>query len=91
MFQIMFPTKTVINSLLAVSIASSVFGILQYLIWSDLTALKYLGWDDHLLRMVGTFLDPTYLGLILVLGIIIASEKFSTQRAMRSKLIMYFC
>ncbi len=82
--------KTVINSLLAVSIASSVFGILQYLIWSDLTALKYLGWDDHLLRMVGTFLDPTYLGLILVLGIIIASEKFSTQRAMRSKLIMYF-
>ena len=64
--------KAVVRSLLAVSIASAIFGWLQYFIWPDLTALKYLGWDDHLLRMVGTFLDPTYLGLIIVLGIIIA-------------------
>lgn len=61
--------------LMAVAIASAIFGWLQYLIWPDLTVLKYLGWDDHLLRMVGTFLDPTYLGLILVLGSIIALQK----------------
>lgn len=61
--------------LVTVAVASAIFGWAQYLIWPDLTALKYLGWDDHLLRIVGTFLDPTYLGLILVLGIIIALRK----------------
>lgn len=63
---------TVHRSLLTVAVATAIFGWLQYLLWPDLTALKYLGWDDHLLRMVGTFLDPTYLALIMVLGIIIA-------------------
>ena len=61
--------------LIAVAVACAFFGWFQYFIWPDLTALKYLGWDDHLLRMVGTFLDPTYLGLILVLGSIIALQK----------------
>jgi hypothetical protein len=67
--------NTIYNILLSVSIFSAIFGWLQYFIWPDLTALKYLGWDDHLLRMVGTFIDPTYLGLILVLGSIIAVNK----------------
>lgn len=62
--------------LMSVAVISAIFGWLQYLIWPDLTSLKYLGWDDHLLRMVGTFLDPTYLGLILVLGMILAYNKF---------------
>lgn len=68
--------SSVTSFLLVASITSAIFGWLQYLIWPDLTALKFLGWDDHLLRMAGTFLDPTFLGLILVLGIIVASEKF---------------
>ncbi len=69
--------------LVTVAVASAIFGWLQYLIWSDLTALKYLGWDDHLLRMVGTFLDPTYLGLIFVLGAILAFRH-------NLKIIIYF-
>lgn len=75
--------KAVVSSLLAVSAASAIFGWIQYFFWPDLTALKYLGWDDHLLRMVGTFLDPTFLGLILVLGIILAFK-------LNLKLILYF-
>lgn len=76
--------KTIINSyLLILSCTVAVLGWLQYLIWPDLTSLKYLGWDDHLLRMVGTFLDPTFLGLILVLGVIIATHK-------NYKFILYF-
>ena len=66
---------TINSSLLIVACASAMFGWFQYLIWPDLTSLKYLGWDDHLFRMIGTFLDPTYLGLILVLGAIIALNK----------------
>lgn len=62
------------QSLITIAVVTAVFGWLQYLLYPDLTSLKYLGWDDHLLRMVGTFLDPTFLGLILVLGVIIAIQ-----------------
>jgi len=67
--------KPIIYYLLPITLATASLGWLQYFIWPDLTALKYLGWDDHLLRMTGTFLDPTFLGLILVLGAIIALQK----------------
>lgn len=66
--------KSIINNLLTISIISTIIGWIQYIFWPDLTSLKYLGWDDHLLRMVGSFLDPTYLALIIVLGIIAALE-----------------
>jgi len=62
--------------LIAISIVSAIFGWTQYLLWPDLTSLKHLGWDDHLLRMTGTFLDPTFLGLVLVLGLVIVHDKF---------------
>jgi hypothetical protein len=78
-----FVRKSLVTYLMSIAVATAIFGWLQYLIWPDLTALKYLGWDDHLLRMVGTFLDPTYLGLILVLGIILA-EKLNLKK------IIYF-
>ncbi|KKP40729.1 hypothetical protein A2130_04075 [Candidatus Woesebacteria bacterium GWC2_33_12] len=58
--------------LLAVSVAGATFGWLQYLFLPDVRFLKFFGWDDHLYRMVGTFFDPTYLALIILLGIIIA-------------------
>jgi hypothetical protein len=67
--------KILLNSLLVVSVFSAIFGWIQYLWFPDLTSLKVLGWDDHLNRMVGTFLDPTFLGLVLVLGLALALEK----------------
>lgn len=66
--------KSILGNLLSISVVSTVIGWIQYIFWPDLTSLKYLGWDDHLLRMVGSFLDPTYLALIIVLGIIVALE-----------------
>jgi hypothetical protein len=67
--------KFIINSLLSVSIITAVFGWIQYINWPNLVALKYLGWDDHLYRLVGTFLDPTFTSIILVLGSIIALKE----------------
>lgn len=67
------------NKLLWLSLFSAMFGWIQYLFWPDLTVLRYLGWDDHLLRMVGTFLDPTFLGLIFVLGIMLAIKNRKTK------------
>lgn len=67
------------SKLVALSVVSAIFGWLQYIFWPDLTALKYLGWDDHLLRMVGTFFDPTYLALIFILGIILSIKNKNTK------------
>lgn len=39
------------------------FGYLQYFFYYDLKYLYYFGWDNHLYRMVGTFLDPNYTGV----------------------------
>lgn len=49
----------------------SILGWLQYFIYPDLRQLKALGWDDHLNRLVSTFLDPAFTGIILVLGFIL--------------------
>lgn len=68
-------SSSFLNKLLNVSIISAIFGWVQYIALPDTTWLKYLGWDDHLYRMIGTFLDPTYLALIIILGIVIATDK----------------
>jgi hypothetical protein len=60
------------NKLLLVAVCSAFFGFAQYFLFPDLTFLKYFNWDDHLLRMTGTFLDPTFLGIILALGVNLA-------------------
>lgn len=42
-------------------------GFLQYAFYPDLRGWYYLGWDEHLYRMFGTFLDPNYFGSFLVI------------------------
>ncbi|HWA51918.1 MAG TPA: O-antigen ligase family protein [Patescibacteria group bacterium] len=59
--------KLIINSLITVGIFIAIFGWIQYLIFPDLRALKTLGWDDHYFRLVSTFLDPAFTGILLVL------------------------
>ncbi|MEK7061057.1 MAG: O-antigen ligase family protein [Patescibacteria group bacterium] len=67
--------KLLINSLLSLSLVSAFFGWFQYFIYPDLTSLKYLGWDDHLYRLAGTFLDPGFTSLIIVFGAILSFIK----------------
>lgn len=61
-----------INSLLIDSVVSSFFGWIQFFWFSDIKPFFIWGWDMHLFRLVGTFLDPTFLGLIIVFGLLIA-------------------
>ena len=63
-------------SLIFVSVATAIFGWAQYIFLPDLRDLKYLGWDDHYFRLVGTFLDPGFTGIILVFGFLLALTKF---------------
>ncbi len=47
----------------------ALFGLIQYLIFPDLTQLKYFGWDDHYFRLIGTLLDPNFMGILIVIGL----------------------
>lgn len=64
-----------IKSLLLVGVVMAVLGWTQYLLMPDLRFMKILGWDDHYFRLVSTFLDPTFTGLMLTLATIIALKK----------------
>lgn len=46
--------------------SSITFGFIQYYFWPDLTIMSSQNWDPHLYRLVGTYLDPTFTGLIFL-------------------------
>lgn len=46
-------------------------GFLQYFFYPSLKNLIYKGWDEHMFRLFGTFLDPNLAGVILVLFFIL--------------------
>jgi len=50
--------------------ASLIFSFIQYFIWPDFTVFSAFNWDPHLYRLVGTFFDPTFTGLIFLLFIL---------------------
>lgn len=59
---------------LASTLVLSMFGFIQYFTHPDTRWLAGLGWDDHYYRLIGTFFDPAFLGIIFVLGLIIAMK-----------------
>jgi hypothetical protein len=50
---------------------SATFGLLQYLLFPDTRSLAAYDWDPHYYRVIGTFLDPGFLGMIMVLTIVL--------------------
>jgi len=57
--------------LIIVGSAIGIFGLIQYLLWPNLKALEVLQYDPHFYRVVGTFLDPGFTGLILVFTLLL--------------------
>ena len=55
----------------------AIFALIQYFLWPNLKALEVLQYDPHFYRAVGTFLDPGFTGIILVLTLILISVKNS--------------
>lgn len=82
--------KLIINSLIVVGIFVAIFGWIQYLIFPDLRALKTLGWDDHYFRLVSTFLDPAFTGIILVLTEILVLIKTVVKKSSVNYLLNIF-
>lgn len=58
--------KLILRSLILVGVAVAVFGWIQYFLFPDLRGLVVFGWDDHYFRLVSTFLDPAFTGIIIV-------------------------
>lgn len=67
--------KLLINSLLLIAFVIALIGLVQYLLLPDTRFLRLLRWDDHYGRLISTFLDPAFTGIILVLGFLIALAK----------------
>jgi O-antigen ligase len=68
------------KGLLLVSIFTAIFGWIQYFWMPDLRFLKTLKWDDHLGRLAGTFLDPGFTSIVLVLGFLSTFSLFLKKR-----------
>jgi len=75
-----FKVQSFLTSLTVVGVIAAVFGLLQYLFLPDMRFLEKYGWDPHLYRVIGTFLDPGFLGLILVFTLILLTVKLWPAR-----------
>jgi len=45
----------------------ALFGFIQYILYTNLVNLSYLGWDEHWFRLFSTFFDPNFVGIFMVL------------------------
>lgn len=72
--------------LVSSGLALVVIGYIQFLWYPDLRNLYYLGWDDHLWRMFGTFLDPNFFGAFLVLIVLLLFDRVFDSIKRRKKL-----
>ncbi|MFH1863916.1 MAG: O-antigen ligase family protein [bacterium] len=83
--------NVLVNGLIAVSFFSAVFGWIQYFWFPDFRPFTVFGWDDHLYRLIGTFLDPGFTSIVVVFGIIAVLYKyFSTKNRKLVLLITFF-
>lgn len=82
--------KILLDSLLAVSVVSAIFGWIQYFAFPNIKPFTVWGWDDHLYRLVGTFLDPTFLGIIIVFGLVLSIYKLVNGKKWQDILITVF-
>ena len=69
-----------LNSLFGILVLTAIFGWLQYVYIPDVRWLFVWGWDDHLYRLVGTFLDPGFMSLFMAFGGIMAMDKYSKEK-----------
>ncbi len=60
-------------------VSFAIFGIIQFFIYPDLTALSGFGFDPHQGRLASTLLDPNFTGAFLVLtfGLILSKVRSS--------------
>lgn len=63
------------NLIIFLSCILVISGLFQYFFLPDTRFLLALGWDDHFNRVIGTILDPGFLGLIYVFILLFTKNK----------------
>jgi O-antigen ligase len=66
--------------LIGVGFVSVVFGLIQYFFMPDTRFIADFGWDPHYYRLIGAFLDPGFLGLIILLTLILLTLRIWDQK-----------
>lgn len=85
--------KIILPALIFAGVAHIIIGFFQYFFYPDLSTLYHLGWDEHLYRMFGSFLDPNYQGAFYVLLFIltfITAQKMSEKDKIKQYLLYFF-
>lgn len=72
--------QLLIKSLAVVGVFSVLLGWSQYFTFPDVRALSVWGFDDHYLRIVGSFLDPNFAAIIFVLTLILIVGYFFREK-----------
>ena len=80
------PVKNLIVLISGILIST---GLLQYFFVPDTRFLFTLGWDDHFNRVVGTILDPGFLGLLYVFILLYTKNKALWISAFIALLLTY--
>ncbi len=66
------------------------FGFAQYLFLPDLRFLVSQGWDDHYYRLAGSMLDPNFLGMMLMTGLLVWLFKIAPNNTGRISIGILF-
>ncbi|MDO8488394.1 MAG: O-antigen ligase family protein [bacterium] len=61
-----FKVHELVNLVYVLGLVTVVVSLLQYIIYPDIRALQLLEWDPHYFRVVGSWLDPGFTGVLLV-------------------------
>lgn len=78
------------SSLITVGVTMSIFGWIGYFVFPDIRPLTQWGWDEHLNRIVGTFLDPSFTSIILVFTLILLTGNLTKNWHFGKVLIWIF-
>jgi O-antigen ligase len=63
-------------------------GYVQFFFYPALRNLLYAGWDEHFYRMFGTFLDPNFFGLFLVVFCLFVLSLFLMKKKLSMKILL---
>lgn len=67
--------------LIVISSVIALGGFVQYALFPSLITLIPYGWDPHLYRLVGTYLDAGFTGLLLVLSFVFVFVQFARSNS----------
>ena len=82
----LFKAHEIKHVILSLGLVTTVVGLGQYLFFPDMRNLQLAGWDPHYFRLVGSWLDPGFTGIILVFSLI-----YLLLNPLKSRLLNSIC